>query len=49
MKSARHMGIQTVAVYSDADAGSMHVAMVKSNHNTIEHSSIASITSISTV
>lgn len=28
MKTARQMGIQTVAVYSDADIGSMHVAMV---------------------
>jgi len=29
MKTARKMGIQTVAVFSDADAGSMHVDMVK--------------------
>ena len=30
MKTARKMGIQTVAVYSDADRNSMHVAMVRS-------------------
>ncbi len=29
MKTARKMGIRTVAVYSDADSGSMHVAMVR--------------------
>ena len=28
MRTARRLGIQTVAVYSDADAGSQHVAMV---------------------
>ncbi len=27
MRTARHLGIKTVAVYSDADAGAMHVAM----------------------
>ena len=27
MRTARHMGIQTVAVYSDADQDAMHVAM----------------------
>ncbi|MGH7039559.1 MAG: biotin carboxylase N-terminal domain-containing protein, partial [Stellaceae bacterium] len=25
MRTARHMGIKTVAVYSDADAGALHV------------------------
>ena len=28
MKTAKKMGIRTVAVYSDADENSMHVAMV---------------------
>lgn len=28
MKTAKNMGIKTVAVYSDADENSMHVAMV---------------------
>ncbi len=28
MRTARKMGIKTVAVYSDADKDSMHVAMV---------------------
>lgn len=28
IRSARKMGIQTVAVYSDADRNAMHVAMV---------------------
>lgn len=27
MKTARQMGIQTVAVYSDADASALHVRM----------------------
>ena len=27
MKTAKKLGIQTVAVYSDADSNSMHVAM----------------------
>ena len=27
IRTARHMGIRTVAVYSDADAGALHVAM----------------------
>jgi 3-methylcrotonyl-CoA carboxylase alpha subunit len=27
IRTARHMGIRTIAVYSDADAGAMHVAM----------------------
>ena len=29
MRTARAMGVRTVAVYSDADRGSMHVAMVR--------------------
>ena len=29
MRTARRLGIQTVAVYSDADAGAQHVAMVR--------------------
>ena len=31
MKTARKMGIRTVAVYSDADENSMHVDMVSSD------------------
>ena len=27
IRTARAMGVETVAVYSDADAGAMHVAM----------------------
>ena len=27
MRTAREMGVRTVAVYSDADAGALHVAM----------------------
>lgn len=30
IKSARNMGIRTVAVYSDADSRSMHVSLVRS-------------------
>ncbi len=29
MRTAKRMGVQTVAVYSDADRHSMHVAMVR--------------------
>ena len=29
MKTARQMGVQTVAVFSDPDRNSMHVAMVR--------------------
>lgn len=29
MRTAKKLGIKTVAVYSDADAGSQHVAMVR--------------------
>lgn len=29
MESARKLGVKTVAVYSDADAGAKHVAMVR--------------------
>jgi len=32
MRTARRMGIKTVAVYSAADAGSQHVAMVSTEH-----------------
>ena len=31
MRTARKLGIQSVAVYSDADRHSMHVAMVSTN------------------
>ena len=34
IRTARKMGIQTVAVYSDADKHSMHVAMVSKCTNT---------------
>ncbi|XP_014676946.1 PREDICTED: methylcrotonoyl-CoA carboxylase subunit alpha, mitochondrial-like [Priapulus caudatus] len=33
MRTARKMGIQTVAVYSDADRNSMHVAMADESYN----------------
>lgn len=35
IRTARKLGIQTVAVYSDADKAAMHVAMVKTykKHN----------------
>lgn len=33
MRTARRLGIQTVAVYSDADAGSQHVAMVRPSYS----------------
>lgn len=29
MRSAKKLGVKSVAVYSDADAGSQHVAMVR--------------------
>ncbi len=32
MRTAKRMGIKTVAVYSDADAASQHVAMVKGDN-----------------
>ena len=32
IKSARSMGIETVAVYSDADRGALHVALADEAH-----------------
>ncbi len=33
MRTAKKMGVRSVAVYSDADRHSMHVAMVRENCN----------------
>ena len=30
MRTARRLGIRTIAIYSEADKGSMHVQMVRS-------------------
>lgn len=32
MRTAKKMGVRSVAVYSDADRHSMHVAMVRKSH-----------------
>lgn len=32
MRTAKKMGVRSVAVYSDADRHSMHVAMVRNSH-----------------
>ena len=37
MRTARKMGVQTVAVFSDADTNSMHVAMVSSVRKTLKY------------
>lgn len=37
MRSAKQMGMRTVAVYSDADANSMHVALVRQLDRTLIH------------
>ena len=33
MRTARRLGIKTVAIYSEADKGSMHVQMVRHLHH----------------
>jgi 3-methylcrotonyl-CoA carboxylase alpha subunit len=33
MRTARRLGIKTVAIYSEADKGSMHVQMVRYLHH----------------
>ena len=33
MRTARRLGIRTVAIYSEADKGSMHVQMVRHLHH----------------
>lgn len=37
IRTARQLGIKTVAVYSDADAKAMHVQMVITCHSMIKH------------
>ncbi|MCH9020731.1 MAG: hypothetical protein IIA73_10265, partial [Proteobacteria bacterium] len=32
MRTARRLGVRTAAVYSDADAGALHVAMADEAH-----------------
>lgn len=35
MRTAKKMGVRSVAVYSDADRHSMHVAMVRTRHDSL--------------
>lgn len=37
MRTAKKMGVRSVAVYSDADRQSMHVAMVRGNRDEYMH------------
>lgn len=41
MRTAKKMGVRSVAVYSDADRHSMHVAMVRKSHVTTSSSPLS--------